>query len=477
MNIPRSFSSKDICSLIGTIFTSKSIILPTKSNLTANELRTYLNEYGNTHCICYYYTYNSLIKCMELYGSADHMAFDKELIEEFIVANTNIIMHSHKSTSKILELYEATSLLTIIIERSGYYIDLLATSAMYAILNFKEDILVKILDVYCDSSMRDDFVDGLYRTFSDIHNHRITEIKYHRYMGSFDMVASKLPTYKLSTAAQYSDLINEIYLISLDLSDVIPKKNYILEQIERGVLWSETSRFPRYIEVYFKYPNGKQGDVYRYICEKYGSVTQQDSLSYHAVLYSRYKDKIIPLLCYMSNDTSISQNVCDLFYPYILSHTTYNSSAVYQFKSYKKIVKREIAIHNSFVNRTNELYSKILIEHKASPVWKSEFQLYTVVKQYFPDALYQYHSEWLQSQSLDIFIPSISVGIEYQGKQHFEPVEHFGGRDGYEYTVQRDLKKAELCKKNKITLICWHYSKPISEDTFREELCKYGFDF
>lgn len=474
-NMLSRFESKDICNLVGTIFTSKQIILPSQNCLTLDELRNYLNKCGNVHYIRNYYACSSLMKCIELY-SANTDIFNKDLIEEIIVANTNTVMRSQKLVKKVFELYETTSLLSIIFKRKNYYIDLLSASAVYAILNYKKHILIKILDAYSQSSVCDIFIDSFYRAFEDVHyfNYRLTESKYNRYIELFNIVSAKIPSYKLSTASQYSDFINEMYMIDADLSDVIPKKIDIIEQIECGTLWATSTRFPRVIEISFKYPNGKRGDVYKYICEKYGRVTQKDSLSYHAIILSKYKDEVIPLLCYISKDTNISQNVCGLFLPYVLDHMNYNSPMTYQFKIHKTIAKREIAIHNSFVNKTNELYGKIIIEHKSSPTWKSEFQLYTIAKQYFPDALYQYHSEWLKSQSLDIFIPSLAIGIEYQGKQHFEPIEHFGGYEGYTYTVERDLKKSELCKKHKITLIYWPYSTPISDGTFREELYKYG---
>jgi hypothetical protein len=40
---------------------------------------------------------------------------------------------------------------------------------------------------------------------------------------------------------------------------------------------------------------------------------------------------------------------------------------------------------------------------------------YLAIKQYFSDAIHGYKTDWLGRKELDIFIPSISVGIEYDG--------------------------------------------------------------
>ena len=55
--------------------------------------------------------------------------------------------------------------------------------------------------------------------------------------------------------------------------------------------------------------------------------------------------------------------------------------------------------------------------------------------------------------SYDVFIISKNTAIEYQGKQHFEPVEFFGGQEHFQKQVIRDKLKQELSAKNKIKLI------------------------
>ena len=53
----------------------------------------------------------------------------------------------------------------------------------------------------------------------------------------------------------------------------------------------------------------------------------------------------------------------------------------------------------------------------------------------------------------DFYLPDYNVCIEYDGEQHFEIVEHFGGLDSFIDTKIRDTIKNEYCKKNNIKLI------------------------
>ncbi len=102
--------------------------------------------------------------------------------------------------------------------------------------------------------------------------------------------------------------------------------------------------------------------------------------------------------------------------------------------------------------------------------WISEFNLYLLVKKYYPDVVYQYRADWLGLQSLDIYIPSIKMGIEYQGKQHYEPIDIFGGEVGFKATTERDLIKAEKCRLNDVKLLYWKYDIKITEEEVKKQL-------
>lgn len=87
--------------------------------------------------------------------------------------------------------------------------------------------------------------------------------------------------------------------------------------------------------------------------------------------------------------------------------------------------------------------------------WIAETKLYYQLKEAFPEQLVMHHARpnWLGRQHLDIFIHEYNVAIEYQGLQHDQPVEFFGGEEAFLKTQRRDARKKRLCKKNRVKLI------------------------
>lgn len=53
----------------------------------------------------------------------------------------------------------------------------------------------------------------------------------------------------------------------------------------------------------------------------------------------------------------------------------------------------------------------------------------------------------------DFYIPKFNLCIEYDGKQHFEPYDAFGGDQEFELIKKRDKIKNDFCQKNNINLI------------------------
>ena len=74
-----------------------------------------------------------------------------------------------------------------------------------------------------------------------------------------------------------------------------------------------------------------------------------------------------------------------------------------------------------------------------------------------------YRSKWLKRQNLDIAIPAIKLGIEYDGRQHFKSVEYFGGTKGFFNTVLNDQRKERKCQEAGWTLLRIPYYMPEEE--------------
>jgi hypothetical protein len=106
--------------------------------------------------------------------------------------------------------------------------------------------------------------------------------------------------------------------------------------------------------------------------------------------------------------------------------------------------------------------------------WKGEADLAATVASLFSDTIREYSPEWLGSQRLDIYIPSLNVAIEYNGEQHYRPVEFFGGKTALRDRQKLDRRKAGMCEKHGVTLIEWPHSKRVSFQGLEEEFRSRG---
>lgn len=131
----------------------------------------------------------------------------------------------------------------------------------------------------------------------------------------------------------------------------------------------------------------------------------------------------------------------------------YNYSKVNYINSENK-VEIICPTHGSFWQKpTNHLYGcgcpKCYL--------KSQTKLYEKLKESFPNEkiLFEVNSEvvfWLKNQRFDIYFPKYNIAVEYNGKQHYVPINLFGGKLGFEDNLWRDELKRKKCKENNCTL-------------------------
>lgn len=59
---------------------------------------------------------------------------------------------------------------------------------------------------------------------------------------------------------------------------------------------------------------------------------------------------------------------------------------------------------------------------------------------------------------VDFFVPSVNIIIEYNGEQHYEPIEIYGGEEQFEKQQARDREEERICKEQKINLLVIPYT-------------------
>lgn len=83
---------------------------------------------------------------------------------------------------------------------------------------------------------------------------------------------------------------------------------------------------------------------------------------------------------------------------------------------------------------------------------KLEASVMNILDQMKISYIYQYRSDYLGKQSVDIFVENLNLAIEAQGRQHFHSIERFNKDKGFKLTVARDTKKLKILKEQNINV-------------------------
>ncbi|MCH7493153.1 hypothetical protein IIA16_00340 [bacterium] len=104
--------------------------------------------------------------------------------------------------------------------------------------------------------------------------------------------------------------------------------------------------------------------------------------------------------------------------------------------------------------------------------WINESLLYKIVQSIYPEEVIKRHHKpkWLGGLELDIFLPGLNLGVEYQGQQHYHPIKAWGGDKALQALKARDLKKKRLCRDKGIHLVCIDYREPLTPSHIKMRL-------
>lgn len=86
--------------------------------------------------------------------------------------------------------------------------------------------------------------------------------------------------------------------------------------------------------------------------------------------------------------------------------------------------------------------------------WRAEHKLLDRIRYSLPNiqVLHQYSPPWLGRQIFDIYIPDYNIAIEYNGQQHYIPIEWYGGTKSLIGQIEMDNKKRQKCIDNNCSL-------------------------
>lgn len=91
---------------------------------------------------------------------------------------------------------------------------------------------------------------------------------------------------------------------------------------------------------------------------------------------------------------------------------------------------------------------------------KNQLILFEKLKSIFKNEsfLWEYRAKWLGRLRIDICIEKHKIAVEYDGQQHFYPINHFGGIDKFKKNIQNDALKERLCEENGFKLFRIKYN-------------------
>lgn len=102
---------------------------------------------------------------------------------------------------------------------------------------------------------------------------------------------------------------------------------------------------------------------------------------------------------------------------------------------------------------------------------KTQTEIYNFIRKTFPEEIWDWEATpiWLGKQRFDIYCDRIKLAIEYNGEQHYFPIDMFGGEEEFENRVKLDSLKAQLCKDNNCLLYIIKYDD-VNYDRIREDI-------
>ena len=97
---------------------------------------------------------------------------------------------------------------------------------------------------------------------------------------------------------------------------------------------------------------------------------------------------------------------------------------------------------------------------------KGENKIRDLLEKYSINFFVQYKFDNCKNKSrlaFDFYLPDYNTCIEYNGIQHYKPIDYFGGEKRFKEQVKNDFIKKKYCAENKINLIIIKYNEKVDK--------------
>lgn len=193
-------------------------------------------------------------------------------------------------------------------------------------------------------------------------------------------------------------------------------------------------------------------DLVEIVCKKHGSFLQRpdNHLSGSGCTYCNYK---------VSGDDFINRSK-------IIHSGKYNYDKC-KFIGVNNMITINCKLHGDFTQRASSHLSG-----SGCPICR-ESKGEKIIRNYLIDKKIEFVKEkkfldFNKYIEFDFYLPNYNLCIEYDGIQHFEPIDFFGGKERFLATQKTDIMKNKYCESKKINILRISYL-----DDIKSTLDKY----
>lgn len=127
-------------------------------------------------------------------------------------------------------------------------------------------------------------------------------------------------------------------------------------------------------------------------------------------------------------------------------------------KTLKQIAEEKGCAYST-IHQIFKRFGPDFVEEYNKNEFKTQKYITEIVESIFPELVVEreYRTPWKtdsgSEQRFDMYIPGLSLAIEYNGIQHYESIKYFGGRKRFFNQRKMDSFKRKMCLKYNISLV------------------------